>query len=113
MLGPVVVGIDGRDLELYDYAEKQSIWVKDGLNQGKNIFDYFEENKIQYYVPKGYFSDDKNLSDLNAAIDKGDITTAYITLGKLDGVMHGVGTTGSAVDQVMEKYNKAREREYC
>ena len=100
-----IYNVPFKHLPLFDYAEKQSIWVKNGLNQGKNIFDYLDKEEVPYYVPQGYFSDEKNFSDLKSNIESASISIAYITLGKLDGVMHRMGTKGKEIDDTITNYH--------
>ena len=92
-------------LPIFDYAEKNSIWKPGGLNQGESIFDHLSKSGIKYYVPSGYHSDEHNIAELKMSMCDYKPELAYITLGKLDGLMHHIGKTGNKVDELMRWYD--------
>lgn len=100
-----VYNVPFKYLPIFDYAEKNSIWKPGGLNEGKSIFDYMAKGGVKYYVPSGYNSDEFNIAELKKSISEYSPELAYITLGKLDGLMHHVGKCGDKVDELMKWYD--------
>ena len=100
-----VYNVPFKYLPIFDYAEKNSIWKPGGLNEGESIFDHLSKDKKKYYVPSGYNNDEFNIAELKKSIVDEDIEMAYITLGKLDGLMHHIGKTGEKVDELMNWYD--------
>jgi hypothetical protein len=100
-----VYNVPFKYLPIFDYAEKNSIWKPGGLNEGKSIFDHLSKDQRKYYVPSGYNNDEFNLAELKKSMVDDDLEMAYITLGKLDGLMHHIGKTGQKVDDLMDWYD--------
>ncbi|MBB64285.1 MAG: hypothetical protein CMO81_04405 [Waddliaceae bacterium] len=93
-------------LPYFDYAEKYSIWVKDGLSRGSTIFDEMIKAGVPYYVDDSAKADGDKLEDLRNSIENQEIRLAYCLLGKLDAVMHMKGTRHADVHDLMKWYDK-------
>lgn len=100
-----VYNVPFKYLPIFDYAEKNSIWKPGGLNAGESIFDHLSKAGKKYYVPSGYNDDKFNLAELKQSIERDAPELAYITLGKLDGLMHHIGKSGRKVDELMDWYD--------
>ena len=101
-----IYNVPFKYLPIFDYAEKNSIWKPGGLNEGESIFDHMSKAGVKYYVPGGYNSDEFNLAELKQSINDESPELAYITLGKLDGLMHHIGKSGKQVDELMFWYDR-------
>jgi predicted AlkP superfamily pyrophosphatase or phosphodiesterase len=91
-------------LPFFDYAEKKRIWDKEGLLKGTTIFDRLIEHQIPYYVGD-QDSEQQQLDKVSKLLQSQSIDFAYLLLGKLDGLMHILGTRDPQVDQLIEKYD--------
>ena len=98
-----------RLLPLFEYAEKRSIW-KEGVVRGTTIFQRLAKAGIPYYVHDSGTSDDAKLAKLRGRIERQEIDFAYVSLGKLDALMHRVGNEGPEVTDLVRWYD-ARVRE--
>lgn len=98
-----------RLLPLFEYAEKRSIW-KEGVVRGTTIFQRLAKAGIPYYVHDSGTSDDARLAKLRGRIGREEIDFAYLSLGKLDALMHRVGNEGPEVTELVRWYD-ARVRE--
>ncbi len=93
-----------RYLPLFHYAEWKRIWEPGGLPQGTSIFDLLLAAKKQWYVHDSGKNDEGKLADLRAALEAGQIDFAYISLGKLDALMHAKGTRPPEVADLLRWY---------
>lgn len=94
-------------LPYFDYAEKKWMWgTKEGLVRGKSIFDLLLQRKIPFYVrASAEVTDEQQWREVTEQIQKEQISYAYLSLGKLDAVMHAHGTHHKDVDKVLEQYD--------
>lgn len=97
-------------LPLFHYAEWKRIWELDGLPEGTSIFDMMSAAGQKWYVHDSGKNDEGKLADLHTALAQGEISLAYISLGKLDALMHAEGTRSAKVDSLLAWYD-ARIRE--
>lgn len=93
-------------LPLFHYAEWKRIWLTGGLPQGTSIFDLMAESDRRWYVHDSNKNDEGKLEDLRADLRKGEIDLAYISLGKLDALMHAEGTRSSRIAPTVEWYDQ-------
>lgn len=99
-----------RLLPLFHYAEWKRIWEPGGLPQGTSIFDILSAAGRSWYAHDSGKNDEGKLADLHLALERGEIPLAYISLGKLDALMHAEGTQTPKVGEVLAWYD-ARIRE--
>ncbi len=99
-----------RLLPLFHYAEWKRIWEPGGLPQGTSIFDMLSAAGRSWYAHDSGKNDEGKLADLHLALERGEIPLAYISLGKLDALMHAEGTQTPKVGEVLAWYD-ARIRE--
>ncbi len=97
-------------LPLFHYAEWKRIWEPGGLPQGTSIFDMMSVAGQKWYVHDSRRNDEGKLAELHQAISKAEISMAYISLGKLDALMHAEGTRTPKVGGLLSWYD-ARIRE--
>ena len=93
-------------LPLFHYAEWKRIWEPGGLPEGTTIFDMMLAAGSKWYVHDSGKNDEGKLADLRAALDAGEISLAYISLGKLDALMHAEGTQTPKVGELLAWYDK-------
>lgn len=93
-------------LPYFDYAEKMSIWKPEGLNRSKTIFSHLTEKQIPYYVGDSEPNDESQLNKVSELLEKGAINFSYLLMGKLDALMHSVGTSHSKVNQLLNWYDQ-------
>ncbi len=88
----------------FDYAEKKRIWVASGLPRGESIFDLLDRHNLPHYVHDSAQSDETKLARLHHCIREQSIDFAYISLGKLDALMHAKGPESSEVTDLVYWY---------
>lgn len=93
-------------LPVFDYAEWKRIWVPGGLPCGTSIFDLLRDAGRTWYVHDSDKNDQGKLADLHAALGEGKIDFAYISLGRLDALMHAEGTRTPRVAELVAWYDK-------
>lgn len=94
-----------RYLPLFHYAEWKRIWEPGGLPEGTSIFDLMAGAGQAWYVHDSGKNDEGKLADLHLAISGGEISLAYISLGKLDALMHAEGTRSPGVGRLLAWYD--------
>jgi predicted AlkP superfamily pyrophosphatase or phosphodiesterase len=97
-----------RYLPLFHYAEWKRIWEiqPQGLPVGTTIFDLLHAAGSSWYVHDSGKNDEGKLADLRVALDAGSIDFAYISLGKLDALMHAEGTATPKVGELLRWYEQ-------
>lgn len=93
-------------LPLFHYAEWKRIWEPNGLPEGTTIFDLMLEAGQTWYVHDSGKNDEGKLADLRAALQVGDVSLAYISLGKLDALMHAEGTQTPKIGELLAWYDQ-------
>ncbi len=93
-------------LPLFHYAEWKRIWEPQGLPEGTTIFDMMLAAGKKWYVHDSGKNDEGKLADLRQAISAGEISLAYISLGKLDALMHAEGTQSPKVGELLTWYDR-------
>lgn len=93
-------------LPLFHYAEWKRIWEPGGLPEGTTIFDLMLDAGMKWHVHDSGKDDEGKLADLRAALDVGDVSLAYISLGKLDALMHAEGTQTAKVGELLAWYDR-------
>jgi predicted AlkP superfamily pyrophosphatase or phosphodiesterase len=99
-------GVPFKYLPLFNYAEKKRIWEPGGLLRGETIFDELARRGIPHYVHDSAVSDETKLERLTADIETQRIEFAYCSLGKLDALMHAVGTRDPKVTDLIRWYDQ-------
>jgi predicted AlkP superfamily pyrophosphatase or phosphodiesterase len=103
-------GVPFKDLPLFNYAEKKRIWEPGGLLRGESIFDELARRDIPHYVHDSAVNDETKLARLTADIETQRIDFAYCSLGRLDALMHAVGTRDEKVTERIRWYDKQLSR---
>lgn len=103
-------GVPFKYLPLFNYAEQKRIWEPNGLLRGETIFDELHRRGIPHYVHDSAVSDETKLARLTADITSQRIDFAYCSLGKLDALMHAVGTQDPKVTELMHWYDDQLEK---
>jgi predicted AlkP superfamily pyrophosphatase or phosphodiesterase len=98
-------GVPFKILPLFNYAEQKRIWEPGGLLRGETIFDELARREIPHYVHDSAVSDETKLARLTADITSQRIDFAYCSLGKLDALMHAVGTGDAKVTELIRWYD--------
>jgi predicted AlkP superfamily pyrophosphatase or phosphodiesterase len=93
-------------LPLFNYAEKKRIWEPGGLLRGETIFDELARRNIPHYVHDSNNSDETKLERLMSDIESQRIDFAYCSFGKLDALMHTVGTHHRSVTTLIRWYDE-------
>jgi len=99
-------GVPFKFLPLFNYAEKKRIWEPGGLLRGETIFDELARRGIPHYVHDSAVSDETKLAHLTADIESQRIDFAYCSLGKLDALMHAIGTQDPKVTDLIHGYDQ-------
>lgn len=92
-------------LPMFHYAEWKRIWEPGGLPQGTSIFDMMAAAGQKWHVHDSRKNDEGKLADLHEALAKAGISMAYISLGKLDALMHAEGTQTPKVAGLLSRYD--------
>jgi predicted AlkP superfamily pyrophosphatase or phosphodiesterase len=103
-------GVPFKHLPLFNYAEQKRIWEPNGLLRGETIFDELHRKNVPHYVHNSAVSDEVKLERLTADIESQRIDFAYCSLGKLDALMHAVGTKDPKVTELMHWYDEQLEK---
>lgn len=101
-----------KHLPLFNYAEQKRIWEPkpQGLLRGDTIFQQLHDLGIPYYVHDSDTGDEARIEKLKDQLAKQEIDFAYMSLGKLDAVMHAEGTHSPKVTELLHWYDqKIRE----
>ena len=101
----MIYSVPFRLLPYFDYSEKRSIW-REGLLRGKTIFNRLDERRIPYYVHASGTSDEARLTTLRGELSRGAVDFAYVSLGRLDALMHRVGNAGPEVTELLRWYDQ-------
>lgn len=99
-------GVPFKILPLFNYAEQKRIWEPGGLLRGETIFDELARRGVPHYVHDSAVSDETKLARLTADIEAQRIDFAYCSLGKLDALMHAVGTKDEKVTDLIHWYDQ-------
>jgi hypothetical protein len=99
-----------RDAHLYDFTEKKSPLKPGGMNKGKNIFDFLEEQGIAYHGSVPEKNEAQNLADLKGAIQKEEIDFAFLYWPDLDGLLHSVGNQSEKIPEKLRAYERDLEQ---
>lgn len=99
-------GVPFKYLPLFNYAEKKRIWEPGGLLRGETVFDELARRAVPHYVHDSAVSDETKLARLTADIEAQRIEFAYCSLGKLDALMHAVGTHDPKVTDLIRWYDQ-------
>jgi len=103
-------------LYLFNYTEQKNIFGPGGINGGqKTIFDWLRNNNIPFCRPEGY-NEPESAAEVEQAIEKSEISFAYLFFGRLDAILHQHGTQSRETSdhiawydgQVRKIYEKAR-----
>lgn len=100
----MIYNVPFRLLPYFDYSEKRSIW-REGLLRGKTIFNRLDEQSRPYYVHTSGTSDAERFQELRGRLRNGSIDFGYISLGRLDALMHRVGNRGGEVSDLLRWYD--------
>ncbi|MBC8206568.1 MAG: alkaline phosphatase family protein [Kiritimatiellales bacterium] len=103
-------GVPFKTLPLFNYAEQKRIWEPNGLLRGETIFDELHRQGVPHYVHDSAVSDETKLARLTADIESQRIDLAYCSLGKLDALMHAVGTQDAKVTELVHWYDQQLEK---
>lgn len=93
-------------LPMFHYAEWKRIWEPEGLPRGRSIFDLLLAAGRRWHVHDSNKNDDGKIADLLAALNGGGLSMAYISLGKLDALMHAEGTRSAKIPALVQWYDE-------
>lgn len=99
-----------RYISLFDFTEKKSPLQPGGMNQGPNVFDFLQQNKIRYHVSDPARDEDANLDAALRDIASEEIDFAFVYWPELDGLMHRVGNDAPDVPEKLRAYEKKIDR---
>jgi hypothetical protein len=95
-----------RHIHLYDFTEKKSPLQPGGMNRGENVFDFFQEKGIAYFVSDPGQSEEANRDALAALLRRGGVDFAFIYWPGLDGLLHSVGNDSPEVPARLRVYEQ-------
>lgn len=101
----MIYNVPFRMLPFFDYCEKRSIW-REGLVQGRTIFNRLDAKGLSYYVHQSGTSDEARFEHLRGKLSAGAIDFAYVSLGRLDALMHAKGNAGPSVTELLQWYDQ-------
>jgi len=101
----MIYSVPFKILPFFDYSEKRSIW-HEGLVHGTTIFNQLDKKGVPYYVHQSGTSDEARFRALRGELERGAIDFAYVSLGRLDALMHKVGNTGPEVTELLRWYDR-------
>ena len=95
-----------RLLPMFHYAEWKRIWEPGGLPQGTSIFDLLLAEGKKWHVHDSNRDDVGKLEDLHAALANPELSMAYVSLGRLDALMHAEGTQSPKIADLLDWYDQ-------
>lgn len=96
-------------LKHYDYNEKINFYTP-GVPPVKSIFDRLYEKKVPYYSFSVEKKEEAQWKELKTAIEQGEIKFSYISLGRIDALLHMNERSSKPLkDQLAEYSMKIRE----
>ncbi len=93
-----------KHVDLFDYCEKNDLFVPGGMNRGSNIFEHLEKAGIPYHVSDWRDTEENNLESVNNDISQGAIRFALLYMADMDALLHNVGKESSQVDDKLAWY---------
>jgi len=99
-----------RHISLYDFSEKKSPLRPGGMNRGKNIFDFLEENRIPYHASAPEATEEENLNSAVRAIESGSPDFAFVYWPGLDALLHRTGNRSPQIGEKLRAYEGWIER---
>jgi len=97
-------------INLFDYCEKNDLFVPGGMNQGKNIFDHLQQAGRTYHVSNWREPEEVNLEAVKTDMRKGEVSFALLYMASMDALLHMVGKESKQVDEKLKWYeNEIRE----
>jgi predicted AlkP superfamily pyrophosphatase or phosphodiesterase len=91
-------------LPLFDYSETRSIW-REGVLRGTTVFNRLDKAGLPYFVHQSGTSDEMRLGQLKSQLARAEVTFAYVSLGRLDALMHKDGNQGKTVTELIKWYD--------
>ena len=80
-----------RDLHLFDYTERRSIFEPGGINGGQStIFDSLRSRHIPFCRPES-FHEPTAIAQVEQVLQTGEVPFVYLFLGHLDAILHTHG----------------------
>jgi predicted AlkP superfamily pyrophosphatase or phosphodiesterase len=102
-----IYNVPFKYLPLFDYSEKSDLYQAGGINSGvTTIFDYLREHQIPFHLSDWRASETVNLQACRAALEKGQISFAYLYLANLDGILHQHGLQKGAAAEKVQWYER-------
>ena len=87
-----------RCLRHLDYTEKRDLYQPGGIIGGREtVFDHWRRSGKDWHCSNWRRGDDENYQTLMKQVDVGRISSAYLFVGGLDGLMHAHGTRDNRV----------------
>lgn len=105
-----IYNVPFRELSLFDYSEKNDIFVPGGINHGPSIFDDIENAGIPAHVSNWRHTEEQNLASLKRAVRAGEPNFAFLYTAGLDALMHDHTRDSALVDEKLRWY-QAQVRE--
>jgi hypothetical protein len=99
-----------KHISLFDFTEKRSPLRPGGMNRGSNIFDYLEQQKVQYHTSSPENGEAANLASLTEELRRGEIDFAFLYLPELDGLLRRVGNDSPLISAKLRQYEDAIRR---
>ncbi len=96
-----------QHMPLFDYAERNWIWgTRNSIPGARSIFELMLDKQIPFYVKEASaVTEEEQWQAARQKIQQQEIRFAYLLLGKVDGLMHQLGTEHLQVDRQIELYN--------
>lgn len=95
-----------RHISSYDFTEKRSPLLPEGMNHGSNIFDHLTNADIPYFVSDPEQSEERNRDELIEEIKRESIDFAFMYWPGLDGLLHRVGNQSPQIPEKLRMYER-------
>ena len=88
-----------------DYTEKRDLYEPGGILGGQEtIFSKWQRAGVPWIRSDWRRSDEENVAQLRAELDRGEVRAAYLFTAGLDAIMHRHGTAHPAVDAAFDRF---------
>jgi len=97
-------------LSLFDYCEKEDLYLPGGLAPHATIFDCLQAARLPYHVSDWRRPERANVAEMERVLDEGRVSVAYLYTAELDGLLHVRGKDHPDIDAKVAYYDHAIQK---
>jgi len=93
-------------IPLFDFTEKKSPLLPQGMNRGTNISDFLADAGILHHISDPNQSESANFDAMLADVQTGRIDFGFVYAAELDGLLHREGNQSPAIGPKLRGYER-------